>query len=170
MMALLGNIASRGFWHRTYAMLIKEYIQLRRDRVSFIMIVMLPLMQLILFGYAINTTPRNLPTAVLLQESSDVGRSILAALQNTKFFKVTRQLKDEAEFDHVFASGEVLFAVEIPRGFERALRRGDRPALPVAAEATDPVAAGSALAALGTLVQTALQNDRLIPQAGASAF
>src|SRR2546429_9332021 len=90
-MSTMGNIASRGFWHRTYAMLVKEFIQLRRDRVSFGMIVMLPLMQLILFGYAINTTPRNLPTAVLLQESSDVGRSILAALQNTQYFRVTHQ-------------------------------------------------------------------------------
>jgi ABC-2 type transport system permease protein len=127
-------------------------------------------MQLLLFGYAINTTPRDLPTAVLLQETSDVGRSILAALQNTKFFKVTRQLRDEAEFDHVFASGEVLFAVEIPRGFERALRRGEKPALLVAADATDPVASGSALAALSGLVQTALQNDHAIPDAAAAAF
>src|SRR5260370_35204922 len=91
------------------------------------MITAVPLMQVLLFGYAINTTPRDLPTAVLLQETSDVGRSILAALQNTKFFKVTRQLRDEAEFDHAFASGEVLFAGEIPRGFQRALRRGAKP-------------------------------------------
>ena len=126
-------------------MLIKEFIQLRRDRVSFGMIVMLPLMQLILFGYAINTTPRNLPTAVLLQESSDVGRSILAALQNTRYFKITHQARDAAEFDRLLASGTVLFAIEIPANFERALRRGDRPSLLVAADATDPVAAGSAL-------------------------
>jgi ABC-2 type transport system permease protein len=159
-----------GFWGRLVAMTYKEFLQLRRDRVSLAMIVMVPLMQLLLFGYAINTTPRDLPTAVLVQETSDVGRSILAALQNTKFFKVTRFLKNEAEFDRVFASGEVLFAVEIPRGFERALRRGDKPALLVAADATDPVASGSALAALGTLVTTALQNDRLIPDSGASAF
>src|SRR6059036_2080389 len=86
--------AGSGFWQRTWAMLVKEFIQLRRDRVSFAMIVMIPVMQLLLFGYAINTTPRNLPTAVLLQEESDVGRSILAALRNTKFFKVTRQLRD----------------------------------------------------------------------------
>ena len=104
----------------------------------------IPLLQLFLFGYAINTTPRDLPTAVLLQESSDVGRSILAALQNTKFFKVTRQLHDDAELDQVLASGKVLFAIEIPAGFERALRRGDKPALLVAADATDPVATGSA--------------------------
>src|SRR5437868_13295520 len=159
-----------GFGRRLGAMIRKEFLQLRRDRVSLAMIVMVPLMQLLLFGYAINTTPRDLPTAVLLQETSDVGRSILAALQNTKFFKVTKQLRDEAEFDRASASGEVLFAVEIPRGFERALRRGERPALLVAADATDPVAAGSALAALSGVVQTALQNDRAIPDAGGAAF
>src|SRR5262244_1706769 len=118
-----------GFLRRSGAMLIKEFIQLRRDRVSLAMIVMVPLMQILLFGYAINTTPRNLPTAVLLQESSDVGRSILAAIQNTKYFKVTRQLRDEEELDQVLKSGEVLFAIEIPANFERALRRGDDPAL-----------------------------------------
>src|SRR5437764_3402106 len=105
-MATLGNIASRGFWLRTRAMLIKEFIQLRRDHVCFAMIIMIPLMQLVLFGYAINTTPRDLPTAVLLQETSDVGRTILSALQNTRYFKVTRLVKDEAEFDQVLASGK----------------------------------------------------------------
>ena len=88
-MSIAGNMVARGFWLRTRAMLIKEFIQLRRDRVSFGMIIMIPLMQLILFGYAINTTPRDLPTAVLLQETSDVGRSILAALKNTRYFKIT---------------------------------------------------------------------------------
>ena len=148
-----------GFWRRSYAMLLKEFIQLRRDRVSFAMIVMIPVMQLMLFGYAINTTPRNLPTAVLLQEDSDLGRSILKALQNTAYFRFTREVHDVAEFDYLLQSGKVLFGVEIPRGFERAVRRGDRPALLVAADATDPVAAGSALGALGTLMQTALQHD-----------
>src|SRR6478736_6080671 len=155
-MSTAGTMASRGFWLRTRAMLIKEFIQLKRDRMSFGMIIMIPLMQLVLFGYAINTTPRDLPTAVLLQESSDVGRSILAALRNTRFFKVTRQLHDEAELDEALASGSVLFAVEIPAGFERALRRGDVPALLVAADATDPVASGPAMAALSQIVATAL--------------
>ena len=157
-------------FRRTNAMLIKEFIQLRRDRVSFAMIVMIPLVQLLLFGYAINTTPRDLPTAVLLQENSDVGRSILKALENTRYFKVTRQLHSEAEFDDVLASGQVLFAIEIPRNFERALRRGDRPAILVAADATDPVASGSALGALGQLVQTALAHDRGLPDSGTSLF
>ena len=140
-------------------MLLKEFLQLRRDRVSFAMIVMIPVMQLLLFGYAINTTPRHLPSAVLLQEDSDLGRSILKAMENTSYFRFTREVHTVEEFDELLQSGKVLFGVEIPRGFERAVRRGDRPALLVAADATDPVAAGSALGTLGTLVQTALQHD-----------
>jgi ABC-2 type transport system permease protein len=148
-----------GFWWRSYAMLVKEFIQLRRDRVSFAMIVMLPVMQLVLFGFAINTTPRNLPTAVLLQEDSDLARSVLKAIENTAYFRFTREVHSVAEFDDLLLSGKVLFGVEIPRGFERAVRRGDRPALLVAADATDPTAAGSALGALGAIVQTALEHD-----------
>ncbi len=148
-----------GFWRRSYAMMLKEFIQLRRDRVSFAMIVMIPVMQLLLFGYAINTNPRHLPTAVLLQEDSDLARSILKALENTAYFRFTREVHDVAEFDDLLKSGKVLFGVEIPRGFERAVRRGDRPALLVAADATDPVAAGSALGTLGAVVQTALAHD-----------
>src|SRR5712692_3501006 len=148
-----------GFWRRSFAMVVKEFIQLRRDRVSFAMIVMIPVMQLLLFGFAINTTPRNLPTAVLLQEDSDLARSILKALENTAYFHFTREVHDVAEFDNLLLSGKVLFGVEIPRGFERAVRRGDHPALLVAADATDPIAAGSALGALGVVVQTALEHD-----------
>jgi ABC-2 type transport system permease protein len=148
-----------GFWRRSFAMVVKEFIQLRRDRVSFAMIVMIPVMQLLLFGFAINTTPRNLPTAVLLQEDSDLARSILKALENTSYFHFTREVHDVAEFDNLLLSGKVLFGVEIPRGFERAVRRGDRPALLVAADATDPVAAGTALGTLGVVVQTALEHD-----------
>ncbi len=169
-MKALRGLVTRGFWRRTRAMVIKEFIQLRRDRVSFGMIIMVPLIQLMLFGYAINTTPRNLPTAVLLQERSDVGRSILKALENTKYFRVTHQVSTEAEFDHLLSSGSVLFGIEIPVGFERSLRRGDKPVLLVAADATDPVAAGSALSSLGQLVQTALLHDRLVPDPASPAF
>src|ERR1700756_5617569 len=148
-----------GFWRRTFAMMVKEFIQLRRDRVSFAMIIMIPVVQLLLFGYAINTTPRNLPTAVLLQEDSDLARSILKALENTSYFHFVREVHDVNEFDDLLTSGKVLFGVEIPRGFERAVRRGDYPALLVAADATDPVAASSALSSLGVLVRTALSHD-----------
>src|ERR1700716_486246 len=159
-----------GFWRRTWAMLIKEFIQLKRDRVSFAMIIMIPLVQLLLFGYAINTNPRHLPTAVLLQEQSDLGRTVLKAIQNTAYFDVTHVVDSEAEFDRLLASGAVLFAIEISANFERLVRRGDRPALLVAADATDPVAAGSAMAALGNLVQTALRHDRAIPDSATPAF
>ena len=159
-----------GFLRRAGAMLFKEFLQLRRDRITFATMIMIPLMQLILFGYAINTTPRDLPAAVLLQESSDVGRSILAALENTKYFKVTHHARNVAEMDRLLASGTVLFAVEVPAGFERALRRGERPALLVAADATDPVATGSAMGALNQVVRTALQHDRAIPDAPAAVF
>ncbi len=169
-MSVLRIFSADGFWQRTGAVLMKEFIQLKRDRVSFAMIIMIPLVQLVLFGYAINTTPRDLPTAVLLQESTDVGRAVLKALENTRYFKVTHQVRDEAEFDRLLASGTVLFAVEVPAGFERALRRGERPALLVAADATDPVASGSALSALSQVLQTALVNERAIPDAATTAF
>lgn len=151
-----------GFLRRSYAMLVKEFIQLRRDRVSFAMIVMLPVMQLMLFGYAINTTPHHLPSAVLLQEDSDLARSILKALENTAYFRFLYEVHDVDDFDNLLKSGKVLFGVEIPRGFERAVRRGDRPALLVAADATDPVAASAAIGSLGMVVQTALKHDLYI--------
>ena len=164
------RIPGSGFWRKTWAVLIKEFIHLKRDRVSFAMIIMIPLVQLLLFGYAINTTPRDLPTAVLLQETSDLSRSILAALKNTRYFKITQLPRNEAELDQLLASGQVLFAVEIPANFERAVRRGDSPAMLVAADATDPVASGSALSALGQVVQTALAHDRDIPAVGQMPF
>jgi ABC-2 type transport system permease protein len=169
-MSWLDAIRTPGFWRRVKAMLTKEFIQLRRDRVSFAMIVMIPVMQLVLFGYAINTTPRNLPTAVLLQETSDVGRAILAAIERTGYFRITHRLSSTEEFDRVLASGRVLFAIEIPAGFERALRRGDKPALLVAADATDPVASGTALGSLNRIVQLALLNERMLPDQSEPLF
>ena len=152
---------ARGSFSRFLAMLMKEFIQLRRDRITLATMISVPLMQLFLFGYAINTTPRNLPTAVLLQENTDVGRSILAALRNTAFFDIRHVATSEAELDSLLRSGSVLFAIEIPAGFERALRRGETPAMLVAADATDPVAAGSALGALEGVVRSALSRDRV---------
>ncbi|TFV77896.1 ABC transporter permease [Bradyrhizobium frederickii] len=159
-----------GFWRRTYAMMAKEFIQLRRDRVSFAMMVAIPVMQLLLFGYAINTTPHHLPSAVLIQEESDLARSVLKALENTAYFRFVYEVHDVDDFDNLLKSGKVLFGVEIPRGFERAVRRGDKPALLVAADATDPVAASAALGSLGMLVQTALQHDLYIGDAPALPF
>ncbi len=158
------------FCGRIGAIVVKEFLQLRRDRVTFATMIAIPLVQITLFGYAINTNPRDLPTAILLQESSDVGRSIVAALQNTKYFRIARQVSDVETLDRLLASGEVLFAIEIPVGFERALRRGDRPALLMAADATDPVAVASAFSTLQDVAMAALANDHAIPEAELPAF
>ena len=158
------------FLTRTWAVLVKEFIQLKRDRVSFAMIIMIPLIQLLLFGYAINTNPRHLPTAVLLQENSDLGRSILAALKNTDYFNVIERPSTEAELDAMLASGKILFGIEIPRNFERSVRRGDKPAMLIVADATDPVAASAAVSALGQVVQMALTHDRGLPAPSTPLF
>jgi ABC-2 type transport system permease protein len=157
------RLSGSGFWRKTFAVLVKEFIQLRRDRLSFAMIIMIPLLQLLLFGYAINTNPRHLPTAVLMQEHSDIGRAILAALKNTDYFRVTALPRTEAEMNELMASGKILFGIEIPANFERAVRRGEKPSMLVIADATDPVATGSALSALGKVTQTALAHERGIP-------
>lgn len=155
---------------RFVAMLVKEFIQLRRDRITFATMIMIPLMQLFLFGFAINTNPKHLPTAVLLQEDSDLSRSILSALANTSYFDIKRISRSEDEVDHWIKSGQVLFVIEVPAGFARAVRRGDKPALLVAADATDPVAAGTALGALEGIVSTALARDRGLPQQDAAVL
>ncbi|BAF90520.1 MULTISPECIES: ABC transporter permease [Azorhizobium] len=159
-----------GFLRRVAAMVRKEFIQLRRDRVTFATMIMIPLLQLILFGYAINTTPRHLPTAVFAHENTEATRAILAALKNTAFFNLTHEPRSEAEAEHLIRSGDVLFMVEIPAGFERALRRGETPQLLVAADATDPVASGNALGALSGVVTSALTRARFVDAPGTMPF
>ncbi|MCM2475920.1 ABC transporter permease [Rhizobium sp. CG5] len=163
-----GNGNGNGFLRRFWAMTVKEFIQMTRDRITLATMVMIPVMQLFLFGFAINTTPHNLPTAVLMRENSDIGRSILAALKNTDFFDIRAVLTRAEDMDRMLESGSALFVVEIPAGFERAVRRGDNPSLLVAADATDPVAASSALGALSGIIATALEHDRHITIAEAS--
>ncbi|QQM29555.1 ABC transporter permease [Martelella lutilitoris] len=146
--------AIRRFW----AMTVKEFIQMTRDRLTMGMMITLPIMQLLLFGFAINTTPHHLPTAVMLSESTDASRAILASMENTDFFDITGIVTSDEDMDRGLESGEVLFVVEIPPDFERDLRRGLSPSLLVAADATDPVAASSALGALSGVVSTALSG------------
>ncbi len=159
-----GTHVRSGTFTRTLAMMIKEFVQLRRDRLTFATMIFIPVVQLLLFGYAINTTPRHLPTAVLVHEENDLTRSVLAAISNTSYFSLTRVVRSEAEMDHLMRSGSILFGIEIPAGFERSVRRGDRPALLIAADASDPVAAGTALASLEGTVWSALSRDRGLPE------
>ena len=152
----------RGRWFsfsRLWAMIVKEFIQMRRDRLTFAMMVGIPCIQLALFGYAINTDPKHLPTVVLSYDHSDLTRSFTAALQNTGYYRIIRVAGSREEVDRMLEAGEALFAVTIPAGFSRDLLRGDRPQLLVEGDATDPVATGNALGALGTLQVRSLEHD-----------
>lgn len=145
--------------NRILAVLIKEFIQLTRDRLTYAMILVMPVMQLLLFGYAINNDPRNLPTAVYVQDQGPMARSTLAALANSGYFRIVRQAASPAELDDAIARGEVQFALTIPADFSRRVVRGDQAQILVEADASDPAATGGAIAALANLPQTALTRD-----------
>ena len=144
---------------RLWAMVVKEFIQMRRDRLTFGMMVGIPLLQLILFGYAINSDPKNLPAAVLLADQGPQGRTLLYAIQNSGYFRFVKQLKTETEGRDALARGEVQFVISIPENFSRGLLRGDRPAILVEADATDPGTTSNAISSLNVLLNNALQND-----------
>ena len=146
-------------WHRFIAVLAKEFVQMRRDRLTFAMMVGIPIIQLILFGFAINSDPKALPTAVLAADNSIYSRSFVRAMENSGYFRVVRQLSSEAEAGRVLTEGQVQFVLTIPENFARKLVRGERPVLLLEADATDPAATSNALAALINLNQTALTRD-----------
>jgi ABC-2 type transport system permease protein len=152
----------------------KEFIQLKRDRLTFGMIVGIPVVQLVLFGFAINSDPKRLPTALLVADRSEFSRSILAGLQNSSYFDFIGEAKDEDDADRMLAVGKAQFVVSIPADFSRRLVRGERPAMLIEADATDPTATGNALSAVNQLAQTVLSHDltgSLSPLAGTpSAF
>jgi ABC-2 type transport system permease protein len=144
---------------RFRAMLVKEFIQMRRDRLTFGMMIGIPLLQLILFGYAINADPKHLPAAVLVADQGPEGRTLLSALQNSSYYNLVRQVRTEAEGRDLLARGQVQFVVNIPENFSRDFIRGDRPQLLVEADATDPGTTGNAIGSLSTALNTALLND-----------
>ena len=144
---------------RLWAMIVKEFIQMRRDRMTFGMMIGIPMMQLILFGFAINSDPKHLATAVLIADDGPQGRTLLHAIENSGYFEFTRVVKTEAEAHSVLARGEVQFVIDIPQSFTRDLLRGDKPSVLVEADATDPAATSNAIGSLRTLVNSALQND-----------
>jgi ABC-2 type transport system permease protein len=146
-------------WHRFLAVLIKEFVQMRRDRLTFAMMIGVPIMQLVLFGYAINSDPKRLPTAVVSAEASPFTRSFVRALENTDYYRVVAQPRTVEEADRLVAMGEVQFVITIPQDFSRGIQRGDTPVLLVEADASDPAATGPAVAALSALNLRALDND-----------
>ena len=158
-----------GFFRRLWAMVVKEFVQMRRDRVTFATMILVPVMQLVLFGYAINTDPKHLPTVVLVRDNGPLTRAVLAALKNTDYFDLRWEVHDAAQVDKLVRSGQAQFAVEIPAYFERDVRRGDRPEVLVIADATDPVATGTAISAAQGVIDSALRRELRGPDAPVKA-
>ena len=150
---------------RLWAIFVKEFQQMMRDRPTFAMAVGVPIIQLVLFGYAINTDPKGLPTAVVSHDSGPLARSLLATLENTGYFHITHQPDSEAAGDALVADGEVQFLFVIPDDFSRRVVRGEKPAVLISVDATDPSAASNALAALGQVSASALDRDLTGPLA-----
>ena len=151
---------------RTWAVFVKEVQQMLRDRLTFAMAIGIPVLQLVLFGYAINTDPKGLPTALISADTGPLARSVSAALQNTGYFKITYTGTREADGEALLANGEAQFMVAIPPDFSRRVVRGERPAILVAVDATDPSASGNAIAALAQIATQALAHDLVGPLAG----
>jgi ABC-2 type transport system permease protein len=152
-------------FRRMWAMIVKEFVQMRRDRMTFATMLFVPVLQLTLFGFAINTDPKHLPTAILVRDEGPLTRAVLQAMKNTDYFDFREQVRSSEDLDRLVRSGEVQFAIEIPASFERDVRRGDRPAILVIADATDPVAIGNAMASLQGLVDSALKRELRGPDA-----
>jgi ABC-2 type transport system permease protein len=144
---------------RLWAIVVKEFIQMRRDRLTFFMMVGIPLVQLLLFGFAINSDPKNLATAVLVADHGPQSRTILQAFRTSGYFAFVREVASERDGGELLARGDVQFFVTIPADFSRDLLRGDRPVLLVEADATDPSATGNAIGSLRSLIGGALQHD-----------
>jgi ABC-2 type transport system permease protein len=154
---------------RMLAILIKEFVQMRRDRLTFAMMIGVPILQLTLFGFAINSDPKALPTALHVADQSPFARSLVSGLENSDYFRVVARAPDPGEIETLLARGDVQFAVTVPAGFGRDIVRGARPVLLVEADATDPAATSNAVAALMTLARTALDPALTGPLAGLRA-
>jgi ABC-2 type transport system permease protein len=150
---------------RWWSIVLKEFTQLKRDRLTFAMIVGIPILQMALFGYAINTNPKHLDTAIISADDSDITRSFIAAMQNSSYFKIVEELPNEAAGREALARGQLLFVVNIPAGFTRQLLRRERPSLLIEADATDPTATASALAAVNGIVQSVIHREMTGPLA-----
>jgi len=153
------SVWSQFSMERFKGIVMKEFIQMRRDRLTFAMMLGIPMLQLILFGYAINVNPRHLPTEVLMADNGPQARAILYAFKNTSYFDFVKLCKTEAEGKGALQRGDALFVINIPENFSRDLLRGDKPTILVEADATDPVATSYAVGAINGLLTTALQND-----------
>ncbi len=144
---------------RIGAILTKEFIQMRRDRLTSAIMIVMPIMQLILFGFAINSDPRHLPTLLYLEDRSAIVRSLTAGLQNSSYFDITGEVQSAEAATKALQSGEAAFVITVPAGFTRDLLRGDHPQLLIEADASDPSAASNAVGMIQQIAASALKQD-----------
>lgn len=150
---------SRFAFHRFWAVVLKEFVQMKRDRVTFAMMVGIPLLQLMLFGFAINSDPKHLPTAILCADQGPFSRTLVWAMRHSDYFAVVREVRTEAEAAQLLQLGDVQFVINIPADFSRRVLRGEKPSLLVEADATDPAATGPAVSAVRVLANNILDRD-----------
>ncbi len=146
-------------WSRVFAVFLKELVQMRRDRPTFAIMIVMPILQLILFGYAINNDPRHLPAVIEMREDGPMTRAFLASLQASTYIDIVAVSTREDEAEAMLRSGEATFLISIPAGFERRIVRGERPQILIAADASDPVAAGGAIGAVERVAQQAFATE-----------
>ncbi|MBE0505050.1 MAG: ABC transporter permease, partial [Desulfuromonadales bacterium] len=146
-------------WRRFAAMTAKEFVQMRRDRLTFAIMLGIPLLQLILFGFAINSDPRHLPTVLRVADHGPVARAIVAAMEQSSYFRIVGSVSSEGDAAKILENGGAQFVLTIPAGFQRQLLRSERPALLLEADASDPAAASNAVAAFRTIVEGAVSRE-----------
>ena len=144
---------------RLGALLIKELIQMRRDRITFAMMLGVPLMQLILFGFAINNDPKELPAALVTASQDRFTRAMVTALEITGYYRFTHVVDSQVEAEKLIENGTVSFVVTIPSDFTRRVLKGGRPQILIEADATDPAVASGAISTLGTVASQALTRE-----------
>lgn len=161
MMRAFGGFSLARWW----SMVLKEFLQLRRDRLTFGMIVGIPIMQLFLFGFVINTDPKQMPTAIIGSDHSEITRSLVASMKASGYFKIVGELPNEKAGLEALSRGTVQFVLNIPAGFTRSLLRGERPSLLIEADATDPTATAMALASVNQIAQSVVGKELTGPLA-----
>lgn len=145
--------------NRVYAMARKEFLQLRRDRITLGMIVGLPIILMTIFGYAINTDPKNLSTAVISRDNTQITRSIVTGLKNSEYFKIDKEAQTDAGGKELLQKGQVQFVVTIPDNFTRDLIKGDKPSILIEIDATDPVTIAGAASSIQGIILNIIQRD-----------
>jgi len=146
-------------WRRLYSIVRKEFIQVRRDRLTFAMMIGIPIIQLVLFGFAINSDPKHLPTAVVAGDSSSITRRIVAALETSKYYRIIEPATSVQQAQRLLKNGRVQFVLRFPEDFTVDLVRGERPPLLLEADAADPIATGSAVSAFPGIIDAALRSE-----------